>query len=161
MLMAGATCGVNIVIPQHVQARVTVDLTNVRCDQAIETLLEAQDLGYTYEPTSNVMLVGPRKDMAAAPQPRPSDLPDGHRVTLNVKDALLHDVLRQLIAGERVNLVIPDYIDGRVTVRLKDAPWNTSFEAILASHDLWYRYRENGRIISVGPRKDILEERTR
>jgi type IV pilus assembly protein PilQ len=80
---------------------------------------------------------------------------------LNVKDALLHDVLRQLIAGERVNLVIPDYIDGRVTVRLKDAPWNTSFEAILASHDLWYRYRENGRIISVGPRKDILEERTR
>jgi type IV pilus assembly protein PilQ len=56
-----------------------------------------------------------------------------------------------------VNLVIPDYVQGRVTVRLREVPWEAALEVILES-ELWYRYRREGNVVRVAPRFLLDEE---
>ncbi|HEX5064212.1 MAG TPA: protein kinase [Kofleriaceae bacterium] len=162
LMLAGATCNVNIVVPDYIRGRVTVDLDKVQCDQAIESILEAQGLWYSYSPVGNLMRVAPRKDLdeeARAPaRANAATLPPGKTIDINIKDADLHDALKVITLGSGVNLVIPDYIRGKLTVRFKNVPWEQAFEAALASQGLWYRYRENGHIITVAPRKDIEAE---
>ena len=57
-----------------------------------------------------------------------------------------------------MNVVIPESIVGRVTVRLVHAPWDRVVKEILASHGLWYRYRAGGQILRVAPRKQLDAE---
>ena len=62
-------------------------------------------------------------------------------VDCDFKDAPIHDLLRTIADTGRVNIVVPDGIDAKVTVRLKRVPWDQALEVILASHGLWYRRR--------------------
>ena len=71
-LLADA-CAVNIVIPDDVQAAVTVRLQRVRCDQAIEAVLAAKGLGYEYRPDTRIVRVTTRaalEERAARDQER-------------------------------------------------------------------------------------------
>jgi hypothetical protein len=80
-----------------------------------------------------------------------------------LEDAPLRDALKMLImgSGSTYNLVIPDDIEGKVTIRFSKVPWNHAFEAVLASQGLWYRYGDNGKLIRVAPRHQIEDEDAR
>ena len=67
----------------------------------------------------------------------------GATVDLDFKDAPLHDLLRALSDTGHINIVIPDSIDAKITVRLKRVPWDEALEVILQSHGLWYRREGN------------------
>jgi type II secretory pathway component HofQ len=60
----------------------------------------------------------------------------GALVTLNVKDADIHNVLRLLADAGKVNIVVPEEVKGRVTVNLKDVPWLKALDSVLASKGL-------------------------
>jgi serine/threonine protein kinase len=164
VLLAANTCGFSAVMPETLNAAVTVNVKDAPCDTAFATVLEAQSLTYAYDPAANLVRVVTRHDLAeerATADSRAHDaLPDGNKVSLDVKDAPLHDVLRMLIdgSGTRCNLVIPDGIAANVTVRLADVPWNHALEAVLAANGLWYRYGANGKLIRIATRHDLAEE---
>ncbi|HLL23125.1 MAG TPA: type IV pilus secretin PilQ, partial [Kofleriaceae bacterium] len=80
----------------------------------------------------------------------------GATVDLDFKDASLHDLLRLLGDTGRVNIVIPEAIDPKVTVRLRRVPWDQALDVILASHQLWYR--RDGNIYRVAPRSELDKE---
>jgi type IV pilus assembly protein PilQ len=151
-------------MPETLNAAVTVNVKDAPCDTAFATVLEAQRLTYAYDPAANLVRVVTRHDLAeelATADSRAHDeLPDGNTVSVDVKDAPLHDVLRMLIdgSGTRCNLVIPDGIAANVTVRLVDVPWNHALEAVLAANGLWYRYGAHGKLIRIATRHDLAEE---
>lgn len=154
------TCGLNLVLPDSIDAKVTAQLVDVRCDQALDVLLETHGLWYAYSEKANLVRISPRKQLeheATVPTLAGGNLPAGGKIDLDLKDAALGDTLR-LVAGAgagKVNVVIPDYVSGKVTIRIKAAPWDQVFEAILESHGLWYEYRESGNIIRIAPRKEL------
>ncbi|HEY5925742.1 MAG TPA: protein kinase [Kofleriaceae bacterium] len=151
MRLASTTCGFNVVVPDHIQPKVTINLNDVPCDQALEVLLEAQGLLYVYTPDAKLVRIGTRKDIDDETDDEPSRLPAGKGVDVDIKLAPLRDVLAMIASGEKVNLVVPDSIGGNVTIRAVNVPWHQLFEATLAAHKLGYRYRENGKIIVIAP----------
>ncbi|MDQ3296889.1 MAG: type IV pilus secretin PilQ, partial [Myxococcota bacterium] len=80
----------------------------------------------------------------------------GATVDFDFKDAPIHDLLRIIADTGRVNIVVPDNIDAKVTVRLKRVPWDQALEVILASHGLWYR--RDGNLFRIAPRKELDAE---
>jgi type IV pilus assembly protein PilQ len=80
----------------------------------------------------------------------------GATVDLDFKDAPLHDLLRVIADTGHVNLIVPDTIEAKVTVRLKRVPWDQALDEILASHGLWYR--REGNIYRIATRKDLDAE---
>jgi type IV pilus assembly protein PilQ len=52
----------------------------------------------------------------------PRALPQA-RLSVDLKDADLHDVFRLLAQVAHVNVVVPDDVTGKVTIQLHDAPW--------------------------------------
>jgi type IV pilus assembly protein PilQ len=80
----------------------------------------------------------------------------GPTVELDFKEAPIHDLLRLLSDVGKVNIVVPDEVDAKVTVRMKRVPWDQALEVILASKGLWYR--QEGNLIRIAQRKALDEE---
>jgi type IV pilus assembly protein PilQ len=80
----------------------------------------------------------------------------GATVEFDFKDAPIHDLLRIIADTGGVNIVVPDSIDAKVTVKLKRVPWDQALEVILASHGLWYR--REGNLYRIAPRKELDAE---
>jgi type IV pilus assembly protein PilQ len=80
----------------------------------------------------------------------------GATVDFDFVNANIHDLLRVISDTGRVNIVVPDTVDAKVTVRLKRVPWDQALEVILASKGLWYR--REGNLIRVADRKDLDKE---
>ena len=71
----------------------------------------------------------------------------GAAIDLDVKDADIHDVFRLIADAARVNLVIPDDVTGKVTLRLLRVPWDAVACAVAAVHHL--RITVDGNILLV------------
>jgi hypothetical protein len=162
VLLAAATCGFSAVIADNIDVSTTVNVKDAPCDQAFEVVLESLGLGYAYDPSANLVRVAPRHELENESAPQGS-LPDGDTVDIDVKDEDLREALKLLIAGSggSYNLVVPEDIHAKVTIRLSKVPWSHAFEAVLASQGLWYRYRENGKLILIAPRHEIEDEQRR
>jgi serine/threonine protein kinase len=166
---AAEACGVNIVVPDSLDSAVSINLKDVPCDQAIEALLESQSLWYAYDPAANLVRVAPRKELDREVEAASwreehgitdDPLPAGSRIDLDLKNVPLHSALAMIATsgGGGINIVVPDSVDGKVTVRMKGVPWDHAMQAMLAAHGLWYRYRDSGRIVRVAPRKELDAE---
>ncbi len=165
----GQACGLSVVMPTAIKEQITVHLSKVPCDQALEVLLESRGLWYTYRKHGSLLRIAPREDLDDEATARfersrinvkDDRLPAGPPVDLDFKNAPLRGTLQMLAVGAGVNLVLPDQIDGKVTVMVKAAPWDVAFATILESHGLWYRYRENGKVVRVAPRVELDAEDT-
>lgn len=168
-VVSGA-CNLSFVVPDNVDAKVTANLKQAPCDQVLEVILEAHGLWYRYAP-GNVVLIAPRNDIMhglevdarrAAQGVVDDALPTaGELMNIDFKNAPLSDLLRTFGDVGGVNIVMPDNIQPRVTVYLKNARWDVALTTVLESHGLWYRYRPNGKLLRVAPRNDIDHERER
>ena len=65
---------------------------------------------------------------AAAAEPPP--------ISIDVREADLHNVLRLLADTGRVNIVVPDHVTGRVTIKLRHVPWRQALAVVLRSRGL-------------------------
>ncbi len=54
----------------------------------------------------------------------------------DVKDADIRDVLRLLADTGKINIVVADDVSGRVTMRLKNVPWDQILCTVAAVHKL-------------------------
>ncbi len=160
-------CALNAVVPDSIDAKITATLKKAPCDQALEVLLESHGLWYRYSKVGNIVLIAQRQllDREAEAQAFRIEsgfvddaLPTGPDIDLDFKGAPLHDILRLLADTAGINIVVPDNVDGRVTVRLKKAPWGVALATILESHGLWYRYRPNGKLLRIAPRQLLDRE---
>lgn len=74
----------------------------------------------------------------------------GEPISLSLKDADLVEVLRSFARLAGVNLIIDPGVKGKVTLELKDVPWDQALYVILKTHGLAAEI--DGRIWGVHPR---------
>ena len=94
---------------------------------------------------------------AGAARPRRHD--PGDRISLDVKDADIRDVLRSFGELAGVNIAIDPEVRGSVTVRLTDVRWEDALEVILRSNGL--AVEGDPRILRVGTPASLTGAPTR
>ncbi|MCU7843465.1 MAG: type IV pilus secretin PilQ [Candidatus Thiodiazotropha sp. (ex Monitilora ramsayi)] len=77
----------------------------------------------------------------------------GERLSLNFQDIEVRSVLQLLADFTELNLVTSDTVDGRITLRLKNVPWDQALDIILKSKGLSKRQVDN--VIMVAPTEEI------
>jgi type IV pilus assembly protein PilQ len=83
----------------------------------------------------------------------------GKRVSFEFKDIGIHNLLRMIAEVAQKNIVVADDVQGKVTIRLKNVPWDQALELVLRSKGLGKETLGNN-IIRVAPIK-VLEEEAR
>lgn len=81
----------------------------------------------------------------------------GKKMSLNIKDADIHNVIRSIAKVSGTNIVMSDEISGNLSIVLDQVPWDQALEIILKSKGL--DYEKDGNIIRVAPRETIAAER--
>jgi len=72
----------------------------------------------------------------------------GATLDLDVKDADIKDVFRLLADVGKVNLVVPDDVSGRVTLRLKRVAWDQVACTVAAVHKLTITVQDSILIVA-------------
>jgi len=89
-----------------------------------------------------------------APQQRRNYV--GKRVSFEFKDIDIHNLLRIIAEISKKNVVVADDVQGKVTVRLRNVPWDQALDLVLRSKSLGKE--EFGNIIRVAPLKTLQDE---
>lgn len=79
----------------------------------------------------------------------------GEKLTLNFQDISVREALNVIADFTELNMVISDSVQGNLTLRLKDVPWDQALDIILQSRDL--EQRKNGNVIRVAPREELAK----
>ncbi len=77
----------------------------------------------------------------------------GERLTLSFQDIETRAVLQLLADVSGRNIVVSDTVQGNVTLRLRNVPWDQALDIVLATKGL--DMRENGGVIIVAPADEI------
>lgn len=78
----------------------------------------------------------------------------GERLTLSFQDIETRAVLQLLADVSGRNIVVSDTVQGNVTLRLQNVPWDQALDIVLATKGL--DMRENGGVIIVAPAEEIV-----
>ncbi len=84
---------------------------------------------------------------------RKKDTFTGERLSLNFQDIEVRAVLQLLADFTGLNLVTSDTVGGRITLRLKNVPWDQALDIILRTRGL--SMRKNGNVVLIAPTEEI------
>ena len=79
----------------------------------------------------------------------------GERLSLNFQDIEVRAVLQLIADFTGLNLVASDSVNGNVTLRLKNVPWDQALDIILKSRGLGMR--QAGNVLMVAPQEEIAQ----
>ena len=77
----------------------------------------------------------------------------GERLTLNFQDIDVRAVLQLLADTSSQNIVVSDSVQGSVTLRLQNVPWDQALDIVMRTKGLAMRRRDN--VILVGPAEEL------
>jgi type IV pilus assembly protein PilQ len=80
----------------------------------------------------------------------------GRRISLDFVNADIHSIFRLISHVSRLNIVASDDVQGQVTVRMTDVPWDMALAAVLQSKGLGSQ--RFGNIVRVAPIETIKSE---
>jgi len=83
---------------------------------------------------------------------------EGQRLTLNFQDIETRAVLQLLAETSGRNIVVSDTVQGNVTLRLKNVPWDQALDIVMTTKGL--DMRQNGNVIIVAPAEEIAARET-
>ncbi len=83
---------------------------------------------------------------------------DGQRLTLNFQDIETRAVLQLLAETSGKNIVVSDTVQGNVTLRLRNVPWDQALDIVMTTKGL--DMRQNGNVIMVAPAEEITARET-
>jgi type IV pilus assembly protein PilQ len=83
---------------------------------------------------------------------------EGQRLTLNFQDIETRAVLQLLAETSGKNIVVSDTVQGNVTLRLRNVPWDQALDIVMTTKGL--DMRQNGNVIMVAPAQEIAARET-
>ncbi len=83
---------------------------------------------------------------------------EGQRLTLNFQDIETRAVLQLLAETSGRNIVVSDTVQGNVTLRLRNVPWDQALDIVMTTKGL--DMRQNGNVIIVAPVEEIAARET-
>ena len=96
--------------------------------------------------------------VAAPPAPQAEALPPGRSelIDVNFPNEEIRNILRGVAELKQLNVVIPDTITGRMSIKLKRVSWQQVFDVVL--EPIGYTYVIDGNIIKIRSVKDLMTE---
>lgn len=83
----------------------------------------------------------------------PENVYTGQKLSLNFQDIDVRSVLQLIADFTNLNLVASDTVNGRITIRLQNVPWDQALDIILRTKGL--DKRRTGNVIMVAPAEEI------
>ncbi len=80
----------------------------------------------------------------------------GERLSLNFQDIPVRAVLQLIADFTSLNVVVSDSVDGNLTLRLKNVPWDQALDIILKAKGL--SKRESGTVLMIAPSEEIAAQ---
>ncbi len=157
----------NTTLPQGLLKRLDVTdfATPVKTIDAVRTnrdarLLVSASADYdqvAYQTDNQFTLeLKPQVQQAAAAQPSvyaQNREYTGERLTLNFQDLETRAVLQLIADFSGLNIVVSDTVQGSVTLRLQNVPWDQALDIVMTTKGL--DMRRNGNVIIVAPAEEI------
>ena len=81
----------------------------------------------------------------------------GQPISLDLKDADIHNVLRLLAEVSNLNIVATDDVKGQITLRLFDVPWDQALDIVLQVMNL--ESVQEGNVVRISTVKRLRQER--
>lgn len=79
---------------------------------------------------------------------------NGRKVSFDFQDVEVRTILQILAKESGMNIVASDSVGGKMTLSLKDVPWDQALDLVLEARNL--DMRRQGNIINVAPRDELL-----
>ena len=79
----------------------------------------------------------------------------GEKLSLNFQDIEVRSVLQLLADFTDLNVVVSDSVQGKLTLRLKNVPWDQALAIILQTKGL--AMRETGNVIMIAPADEVAD----
>ncbi|MBE9567751.1 MAG: type IV pilus secretin PilQ [Proteobacteria bacterium] len=80
----------------------------------------------------------------------------GERLSLNFQDIPVRAVLQLIADFTSLNVVVSDSVDGNLTLRLQNVPWDQALDIILKAKGL--SKRESGTVMMIAPSEEIAAQ---
>lgn len=81
----------------------------------------------------------------------------GDKMTLNFQDVNIRAIIQAISDFSGINMIASDDVDGTVSLRLKDVPWDQALDIILESHDLGKK-KIGDNVLWIAPSKKLAEK---
>ena len=155
-------------VPKHLQQRMDVldfgtpvtEVDVAQRDMGARILISARE-GFTHRTQrkgneytvfiDKAKVVSPAEKLALGEKKKKNFT--GEKLSLNFQDIEVRAVLQLLADFTNKNIVVSDTVQGNITVRLKDVPWDQALDIVLESKNLGMR--ENGNVIWVAPAPEL------
>lgn len=79
---------------------------------------------------------------------------NGRKISLDFQDIEVRTILQILAKESGVNIVASDTVNGKMTLSLKDVPWDQALDLVMQARNL--DMRRQGNIINIAPRDELL-----
>jgi dipeptidyl aminopeptidase/acylaminoacyl peptidase len=147
--LLGEIAGLEVDIDPTIDGAVTLRLVGVPWDQALEVILASNHLTYSLEDAAVRITKADPSIYGAFPSDETTSGPyTGAPIDLDVQDEDLGGILRLFADITGLNVVVDPDVEGKVTMKVEDLPWDHVFTLILRSHRLGYAL--DGNVIRVG-----------
>ncbi|NUF32971.1 type IV pilus secretin PilQ family protein [Acinetobacter oleivorans] len=109
-------------------------------------------MAYQAENKLTISLKRPQdKNVSSSSKPSYS----GNKLSLDFQDIEVRRVLQLLADFTGINMVAADSVQGNITLRLKDVPWDQALDIILKTKNL--DKRRNGNVIWIAPVAELIK----
>ncbi len=95
---------------------------------------------------------------AAATAAKSKDASGRDTLSVDFPDEDIRNILRNVADLFELNIIMPETLQGKTTIKLRDVTWRQIFESVLTPVN--YTYREEGNIIKIVSNESILQEPT-
>ena len=139
----------------------TVDTLRTNLDTRIVITAEGKYEQMAYQSDNEFTIeVNPVAEQAGTESTLFSDSKEyeGQRLTLNFQDIETRAVLQLLAETSGKNIVVSDTVQGNVTLRLRNVPWDQALDIVMTTKGL--DMRQNGNVIIVAPAEEIAARET-
>ncbi|MGB9191826.1 type IV pilus secretin PilQ [Acinetobacter sp.] len=133
----------------------TVDATN-NGGNGVITIQTSGSYEYMAYQTDNKLTISLKRPEDKNPlKPKAANAYTGKKISLDFQDIEVRRVLQLLADFTGINMVAADSVQGNITLRLKDVPWDQALDIILKTKNL--DKRRNGNVIWIAPVSELIK----
>lgn len=134
----------------------TVDAYNDRSNGVISIQSEGSFEYMAYQTDGNLTISLKRpEDKKGLSTSKQSAKYIGNKISLDFQDIEVRRVLQLLADFTSINMVASDTVQGNITLRLKDVPWDQALDIVMKTKNL--DKRRNGNVIWIAPVSELIK----
>ncbi|MGE8524107.1 MAG: type IV pilus secretin PilQ [Acinetobacter pseudolwoffii] len=151
-------------IPTHLTRRLNVSdfATPVSSVDAVNqngsgviTIQSGESYEYMAYQTDNKLTISLKRPEAKSPLRPKAVAYTGKKISLDFQDIEVRRVLQLLADFTDINMVAADSVQGNITLRLKEVPWDQALDIVLKTKNL--DKRRNGNVMWIAPIAELIK----